>query len=122
MVEDVGGVWGMGRGVRSGEGPEGGGGRCVLMCKYLTCNDIFWFSPVFRKKSLARGLNLADSGGSGAVLRGCIAGCVKKSFVSICLRNNGDMVFWRIFLKKYFAGMEKGCIFAAVFDRKTTVD
>jgi hypothetical protein len=56
---------------------------------------------------------------------GCFAeparGVREKKFCFFGVVNQCIEVFLEFFLKKYFAGMENGCIFASVFDRKTTV-
>ena len=58
--------------------------------------------------------------GGGRVRGGFVGGCEKKLFfLSAGAQRVGD--FFQQKVKKYFGGTGKGCIFAPVFDERTTV-
>jgi len=60
--------------------------------------------------------------GENGVGEGCFAGteagCGKNFFCFACVDFQVVRMFCKFFLKKYFASLENGCIFALAFDRK----
>ena len=94
---------------------------CAFVLTELIFSAIFGYSAFFGARSASGEAFFVRFWGAAGCFAEPAQGVREKKFCFFGVVNQCIGTIWRIFLKKYFAGMENGCIFASVFDRKTTV-